>query len=97
MSGKSGDDDTLLYLVFGAALIYFLYKNNIFGAPAGASGSGGTVPALPPASGNYASSAGQSATAGAATASAANQGPAAVTSAALPPDFGITDPNAGWD
>jgi len=92
------DTDTLMYLAFGAALLYFLYKNNVFGPPAGsASGSGGSAPlALPPASGgNYASSSGQSAPVAAATTTAANQGPASPTSTPLEPDFGMNP--GGWD
>jgi hypothetical protein len=46
MSNKSDDGDMLLYLAFGAAVVYVLYKNNFF-SPAGTSGSGGTVPSLP--------------------------------------------------
>ena len=40
------DGDFLLYLLLGAAVVYFLYKNNIFGSPAAApmiTGGGGAA------------------------------------------------------
>jgi hypothetical protein len=80
------DEDFLLYVLLGAAIVYFLYKNNVFGAPA-LSPSGAALPALPaPASSGVAPSA-------AATSTAAAQGPAGASNELL--DFGI-DAASGW-
>lgn len=88
------DSDLLMYLVFGAAVLYFLYKNNVFGAPA--AGSGGGALALPPASGSGAGTAsGASAPVAAAANSAANQGPTAAVATPIEPDFGLSP--GGWD
>jgi hypothetical protein len=84
------DQDFFLYLLLGAAVVYFLYKNNVFGAPAAAAGSG--VPLLPAPT---PATSGTSAPAAAASSSAANQGPA-VGPANPDFDFGIIDTAAGW-
>jgi hypothetical protein len=82
------DEDVFLYVILGLALAYFLYKNNVFGAPAVSSGA--SLPALPaPTS----STSGASSPAAAATSTAASQGPAGASNELL--DFGI-DAASGW-
>jgi hypothetical protein len=82
------DEDFILYLLLGAAIVYFLYKNNVFGVPAAAAGS--NLPLLPAPT---PSNSGASIPAAASTATAAAQGPAGSSNELL--DFGI-DAAAGW-
>lgn len=79
------DEDFILYLLLAAAVAYFLYKNNVFGAPAI---SAPALPALPaPTVINT------PAPTAAATSTAAAQGPAGSSNELL--DFGM-DAAAGW-
>jgi len=58
MDDSIDDQDLLIYLAFGAALVYFLYKNNVFGAPSGAPPPSSSPALLPaPASSSSASAA----------------------------------------
>jgi hypothetical protein len=94
VSHEIDDEDVLLYLLLGGAILYFLYKNNIFGAPAGA-GGGTAAPALLPSS---APSGTPSTSVSTALVAQANS-----PGVALPPvsnptdiDYGITD-SGSWD
>ncbi len=82
------DEDFILYVLLGLAVAYFLYKNNVFGAPAAA--SAGNVPLLPAPT---PSTSGASAPVAAATSTAAAQGPAGPSNELV--DFGI-DAATGW-
>jgi hypothetical protein len=82
------DEDFILYVLLGLAVAYFLYKNNVFGAPAISAGT--ALPALPAPN---AATSGASAPVAAATSTAAAQGPAGTSNELV--DFGI-DAATGW-
>jgi hypothetical protein len=88
MAKQIDDEDLILYALLGAAVVYFLYKNNVFGAPAAATSPG--LPALPAPSppSNPTVSANAAA---AAPSSTATPSSVIIPSTPFPADSGITD------
>jgi len=74
------EGDFLLYVLLGAAVVYFLYKNNVFGAP-------GAVPGIS----SGASAASQPLLPSSSSGAAASAAPATAQAAPIPYDFGLTD------